>query len=562
VAEVARHVGLGEQILLVMGLRWRLFRNGLQGLTAKLSLIGSIFIGIVWTVIALGAGVAIAVGSYYLIENDQTQFLVAILWGIFVFWQVFPILSAQFAPSFDSTSLLRFPLKFSSFFVLNLAYGFADPAGLCGLVWHLCMWIGVTSARPDLWLLAALVLFLSAAVNLFFSRMLYAWLERLLAQRRTREILFAVFILVMVCFQFSGMIVQRWAKPVGAFMHETSYVWSTLPTGQAGVALQFFLDRSTGPGLLACAIVLAYSAGFAGLLAYRLHAEYLGETFSETAAPTRIAKKVSTAPRAITAAPSASQRVSVGSTWFSGPVSAIFIKEIRYLYRNSIAAVSLLMPLIIVGAITMNSRAATHGKPNPFSKMIPSGLAYPGAVAYSLLILLQYSMNSLAYEGGGVQFLYLAPIEFSTVMLGKNLFQLAILGLEAALAWILIAMLAGPPPFVMLLSTWIGVLFVALINMMAGNWLSLQFPRKFEFGMRTRRVSGLSSLASFGLYFSTLGAVWGIGLLVAWLAGIWFVPVAYAVLSIAALSVYLHLLKATSQQAIDQRETIIGQLVR
>ncbi len=217
--------------------------------------------------------------------------------------------------------------------------------------------------------------------------MLYAWLERLLAQRRTREILFAVFILVMVCFQFSGMIVQRWAKPVGAFMHETSYIWSTLPTGQAGVALQFFLDRSTGPGLLACAIVLAYSAGFAGLLAYRLHAEYLGETFSETAAPTRIAKKVSAAPRAITAAPTASQNVSAGSTWFSGPVSAIFIKEIRYLYRNSIAAVSLLMPLIIVGAITMNSRAATHGKPNPFSKMIPSGLAYPGAVAYSLLIL-------------------------------------------------------------------------------------------------------------------------------------------------------------------------------
>lgn len=561
-AEVARRIGLGEQVVLVMRLRWMLFRNGLQGLTAKLSLIGSLLIGIAWTVIALGAGVATAVGSYFLIENDLTQYLAAILWGIFVFWQAFPILSAQFAPSFDSTSLLRFPLKFSSFFTLNLAYGFADPAGLCGLLWHFCMWIGVTSARPDLWWSAGLVLLLAVLVNLFFSRMLFAWLERVLAQRRTREILFAVFILVMVCFQFSGMIVQRWAKPVGAFMHETSYVWSTLPTGQAGVALQFFLDKSTGAGLLACAIVLAYTAGFAGLLAYRLHAEYLGETFSETSAPVRIPKKATSTPQAIAAPTVAAQHFSASSTWFAGPVAAVFMKEIRYLYRNSVAALSLLMPLIVVGAITMNSRAATHGKPNPFSKMIPTGLAYPGAVAYSLLILLQYSMNSLAYEGSGVQFLYLAPIEFSTVMLGKNLFQLAILGLEAALAWILIAMLAGPPPLVILLSTWIGVLFVALINMTVGNWLSLQFPRKFEFGMRSRRVSGLSSLASFGLYFTTLGSVWGIGLLVAWLAGIWFVPVAYAGLSIAALSVYLHLLKATSQQAINQRETIIGQLVR
>lgn len=561
-AEVAGHFGLGEQIVLVMRLRWTLFKNGLQGLTAKLSLIGSIAIGIVWTAIALGAGVAIAVGSYFLIENDMSQFLSAILWGIFAFWQVFPILSAQFGPSFDSTSLLRFPLKFSSFFVLNLAYGFADPAALCGILWHFCMWVGVTSARPDMWWRAALVLALSAAVNLLFSRMLYAWLERVLAQRRTREILFAVFILVMVCFQFSGVIVQRWAKPLGAFLHQTSFVWSTLPAGQAGVAMQFFLSRTTIPALLACVIVLAYAAGFGGLLAYRLHAEYLGETFSETAAPARIAKKAVAVQPALTVAPGASQISSRTSTWFTGPVSAIFFKEVRYMYRNSIVAVSLLMPLVIVSAFSLNSRATSHGRPNPFGKMFGTGFAYPGAVAYTLLILMQYSMNSLAYEGGGIQLLYLAPIEFRTVMLGKNLFQLALLGLEAILAWVLITALAGPPPLVILVATWIGLLFISLINMSAGNWLSLRFPRKFEFGMRSRRVSGLSSLSSFGLYFASVGMLSGVGALVGWLAGIWFVPLAFAVLSIAALSVYLHLLKATSQQAIDQRETIIGQLVR
>jgi ABC-2 type transport system permease protein len=562
VAEVARHIGLGEQIVLVMGLRWTLFRNGLRGLTAKLSLIGSILIGIVWTAIAIGAGVAVAVGSYFLIENDMSQYLAAILWGIFIFWQVFPILSAQFGPSFDSTNLLRFPLKFSSFFVLNLAYGFADPAAMCGVLWHLCMWLGVTFARPEMWWRAALVLTLSAAVNLFFSRMFYAWLERLLAQRRTREILFAVFILVMLCFQFSGMIVQRWAKPVGAFMHETSFVWSTLPTGQAGVAMQFFLDGTIGAGLLACAIVLAYATGFGGLLAYRLHAEYLGEMFSETAAPARVGKKSAAPQDAVTVVPGTAEISSASSTWFTGPISAVFFKEVRYLYRNSIAALSLFMPLIIVSALSLNTRTGIHGRPSQFGKFFGTGLAYPGAVAYSLLILMQYSMNSLAYEGAGVQFLYLAPIEFRTVMLGKNLFQLAILALEAVMAWVLIAALAGPPPFVILVSTWIGLLFVSLINMSAGNWLSLRFPRKVEFGMRSRRVSGLSSLASFGLYSASVGVLAGVGALVGWLAGIWYVPFAYAVFSIAALSVYLHLLKATSQQAIEQRENIIGQLAR
>jgi ABC-2 type transport system permease protein len=566
VAEVAAGPGLRQQVLLVAGLRWRLFRNGMRSLTAKLSLAGTIFVGVLWGAVGLGVSIGVGVGSYFLITEGYAKYLTAILWGIFVFWQFFPILSAQFAPSFDSTSLLRFPLKFSAFVTLNLAYGLADPAALCGVAWHLAMWIGIAIARPDLWWSAGIILLLSMAMNLLFSRMLYAWLERFLAQRRTREILFALFILVMISFQFTGTIMARWAKPIAAFGHRTSSIWSTLPPGQVGAGIQSFLAGMNSSAFLSCLFVCIYAAAFGALLFYRLHAEYLGELFSETAAPARVTKKAASA-RPV-AAPPIEHAHPAHPSLIPGTVEAVFLKEVRYLYRNSIAALNLFLPLIIVGAMSLNTRAISTNHPGRhggggLAKFFTSNLAYPGAVAYALLILMQFSMNSLAYEGGGVQLLYVLPVKFRTIMLGKNLFQVAVLALEALMCWGLIIAISGPPPLIILLCTWTGLAFVALINMAAGNYLSLRFPRKVEFGarMRARGTSGVASLAMFVLYGGCLGLLAGVAALVRFLAGVWFIPLAFAVLCVAAAAVYLQLLNETSLQAVTQREILIEQLV-
>lgn len=552
--------------MLVAGLRWRLFRNGMRSLTAKLSLVGTIFVGVLWGAVGLGVAIGIGVGSYFLVTEDYAKYLTAILWGIFVFWQLFPILSAQFAPSFDSTSLLRFPLKFSAFVTLNLAYGLADPAALCGVAWHLAMWIGVAIARPDLWWRAGIILLVSIAMNLLFSRMLYAWLERFLAQRRTREILFALFILVMISFQFTGVIVQRGAKPLAAFGHRTAAIWAALPPGQVGAGLQSFLAGLDSSAFLSCLFVCVYAAAFGALLFYRLHAEYLGELFSETAAPVRVAKKPAFARPAVAAAHPIEQLHPAHPSLIPGTVAAVFLKEVRYLYRNSIAALNLFLPLIIVGAMSLNTRLVPAGHPGrhgggAFPKFFTSNFAYPGAVAYALLILMQFSMNSLAYEGGGVQMFYLVPVKFRTIMLGKNLFQVAVLALEALMCWGLIIAISGPPPIIILLCTWTGLAFVALINMAAGNYLSLRFPRKFEFGIRARRTSGVASIAMMVLYASCLGLLAGVAALVRYLAGAWFIPLAFAILCVAALAVYLQLLNETSSQAVTQREALIDQLV-
>ena len=52
-----------------------------------------------------------------------------------------------------------------------------------------------------------------------------------------------------------------------------------------------------------------------------------------------------------------------------------------------------------------------------------SDYIYPVALAYTFLIQINWVFNSFAYDGVGIQFLILAPVRFSEVFVGKNLFQ-------------------------------------------------------------------------------------------------------------------------------------------
>ncbi|MGH9594276.1 MAG: hypothetical protein ACRD5L_14385, partial [Bryobacteraceae bacterium] len=381
-AEVMRIPGLPEQVWLVMVLRWRMFRHGLRSVSAKLHMIGMIVTGLMWGLISVGVGVGIGVGSYFLMQRMQLQILGLILWGIFLFWQVFPILAAQFAPNFDSSSMLRFPLRFSSFFAINLGYGLADPTALTGVLWHLALLAGIGLARPELLPGAALVVFLSVAMNLLLGRMIFTWLERLLAQRRTREYMFVLFFVAVIALQFSGVVVQKWGHPLGGFFQRTMGFWSALPPGRAGSAISAFALWYTSEALVSCAALLLYAAAFGALLAYRLHAEFLGENFGESAAP---AQRKATAPAKVRSAAPAAASAGIFAGVVCGPVAAVFLKEFRYLYRNTIMLLNLFLPLILIVFFAVTWK--TNGPKDTFlhGRLANIGFAYPGAVAYTFL---------------------------------------------------------------------------------------------------------------------------------------------------------------------------------
>src|SRR5208282_663884 len=209
---------------------------------------------------ALGGvgGFAAATGfAWYFVSQGKAEFLAVLLWPIFFFWQFFPVMATAFTNNPDSSDLLRFPLSYQSFFVIRLAYGFFDPASALGSVGLLGILLGVTAARPLLFPWALVVLSTFAIFNLTLMQTIFAWIERWLAQRRTREILGVLFILFMLSFQLIGPVTERLEK-------KPHPEWNRA----AEVAAQ--VQAVLPPGLASDAIAQAshaqYLAGFSSLL--------------------------------------------------------------------------------------------------------------------------------------------------------------------------------------------------------------------------------------------------------------------------------------------------------
>jgi ABC-2 type transport system permease protein len=561
-AEVTTTNSLWRQLLLVVMLRWQTFRNGMRSQSEKMHVLGSVALGIFFTLLTFGGALGIGFGAFEIVGMQRWVYLSAMLWGIFMFWQFVPVLASQTNPGFDGRNFLRFPIRFSTFFLMSTAYGLADPFALAGILWHIAMGIGISVARPDLKWWAALALACSALMNLLFNRMLFAWLERLLAKRRTREIVTVLFILFFVCIQFSGLILQRWGPAVRSAIEESASVWRALPPGLAGTVIEHAADGDSSAAAMTTGSLALYACAFGGLFAFRAHAQFTGEDLGESAAPVR--RKI-VVPRAQTSAPSpvaVSTVESAASGLISGPVTAIVGKEFKYLYRNSMLLMNIFMPLVLIVFFSMTaSMPSRHGGASPFGRL-NGGYAYPAAVAYLFLLIMNFTPNNLAYEGRGIERYFLSPIKFRDVMLAKNLFHGTLVCFEALLVLGILIAMGHPPGLLIILATWAALPFAALMHFGVGNWLSLQYPRKFEFGMRRQRPSGMTMVISFGLLAAVMGTIALVGVICLWVAGLWLLPIAYLALSAAAVVVYRFMLDSTSQQAITQRDALLDQLAR
>jgi ABC-2 type transport system permease protein len=560
--EVTTTNNLWRQLSLVMTLRWQTFRNGMRSQSEKMHVLGSVALGIFFTLLAFGGALGVGFGAFEIVGMQRWIYLSMMLWGIFMFWQFVPVLASQTNPGFDGRNFLRFPIKFSTFFLMSSAYGLADPFALAGILWHIAMGIGISVARPDLKWWAALALACSALMNLLFNRMLFAWLERLLAKRRTREVVTVLLILFFVCIQFSGLILQRWGPAVKSALENSASVWRALPPALAGTVIEHAANDDPSAAAMTTGLLALYACAFGGLFAFRAHAQFTGEDLGESAAPVRRKTVVARVQTSTPSSVAASVMESTASGLISGPVTAIIGKEFKYLYRNSMLLMNVFMPLVLIVFFSMTaSMPGKHGGPSPFSRF-NGGYAYPAAVAYLFLLIMNFTPNNLAYEGRGIERYFLSPIKFRDVMLAKNLFHGTLVGLEALLVLGILIAMGHTPGLLIVLATWAALPFAALIHFGVGNWLSLQYPRKFEFGMRRQRPSGMTMVISFGLLAAVMGTIALVGVICLWLAGLWLLPIAYLALSAAAVIVYRFMLDSTSQQAITQRDALLEQLAR
>jgi ABC-2 type transport system permease protein len=550
--EATHRLHMRGQLAAIAGLRWRMFVNSLRTKRGKMELVSRGLVTLAFTLGGLGGAVGMAGGAWYLVSNGKAEGLAAMLWPVFFFWQVFPVMATAFTNNPDSSDLLRFPLSYRSYFLIRLAYGSFDPAVALGSLWLFGMLCGISFASLALMPWALLVLATFAAFNLVFMQMVLAWVERWLAQRRTREVMGVLFILLMLSFQLigpaMGRIQGRPGPGVRRAVEIVTQAQSVLPPGLAADAIAQTSHAAFWVGFSSWLLLSAMMMTIAYVLHLRLRAQYRGESLSETAARGATEKDRGLHP-------------GWNLPGISQAMAAVFEKEVRYLSRSGPMLLTLIMPvfmLVIFRFGPMNSAMRGGG----FLKRTPD-MAFPMAAAYALLVLTNLVYNSFGGDGGGIQFFYASPVHFRQIVLAKNLAHAGILALNTALAWIAVSYFYGRPEFSITVATLAALLFAAPLNFTVGNLLSIYSPKKLDFAAFGRqRVSQLTVLISLGVQLVIGGLGAATFFLARWYGSFWIAALAFGGVSVITLSAYVVILNRVDGLALERRETLVAELCR
>jgi ABC-2 type transport system permease protein len=524
-------ISLSAQIRLVAGLRWRLLRNRLRQKNNRLDLIGLIFAGIFGAALVLGLSFAFYNGAHEFVAGGRAGWMALLFWGIFVWWQVFPIFVAGFGTNFEFRALLRFPLNRRAFYLIGLAYGLADFSSLAGVCWLVAMIIGACTALPRLLPVMLLVCGIFLLLNVTLERLVGSWLERLLARRRTRELFFALFVMAMISLQFITPLAERYGNTAKPLFDQSLPYLAPLPGSLAGSAIANSVRASSADAFTAVAGLVVYVVILSSMLWLRFAAQYRGEELSETVAPLRAAP-----PRVADRSPGVD-----GLRLLPPQVAEVLRKEFHYLSRNGFSFVLLIMPPLIILLLSLQGSNHVHGvSAGSFSR----STFFPGVMGYLVLVLMAPAYNSFAYEGRGIQTYFMAPLRFREVFLGKNLMMALILSLEIVLSTVVFAYRVGLPQRPVLVATLVAVVFTVVGQMAIANWSSLSFPRKLNFGqMRGQRQSGMAVLVAFGTQI-VLGGISALLFFVGrWTGDPWLPTEAFVFLAAAAIAGYRTLRK-------------------
>jgi ABC-2 type transport system permease protein len=547
-----------DHVAAIAQLRWRLFVNAFRGRSGKMSLVTRIILRIIVYSIAAAVSVGPIVGSgfagYFVIADSQPLLLPTTLWILSAIW-CFISLSASLQPalqsgSFDLSQLIRFPISFPFYFVTRVFFSFFSYTTIVGFCCLLATAVGIGIAQPKLFLWAAPVLLLYGFTIFFFLRMIFLWLDRWLSQRRTREIVAALFVSFSLAVQLLASslrshpphthsaiptrfdLIARIITPLHPFV-------AVLPPNLASNAILRMHAAQPIPAITALLGVAAFCAIFLSLYALRLRGEFRGENFSET--PARTAKS-----------PTGKPTLGWNLSGLSPAIAACMEKETRYLLRGGNALVGLIRPLIFVAILT-NRGGALSRSPD---------IVLPAALSYLLFGLFASLYNVFGVDGPGIHLYFLAPIRLRDVFIAKNLVSTALITTEVLLATLIVTYSHKIAPPV-LAATLLWFVFALFTNLTVGNIRSLRAPRRVVIGKGMRQPN------SRGGTYITLLVLFGslsLCMTILWLSlrfgHPWLATLIFLSLAAAAFAAYVLVLNRIDHVALTQRDTLTQELCK
>ena len=550
-------------------LRWRIFANGLHSKLGALEFGARTISLLIYALMGLGLGVGAGAAAFMLASKDEWEYFAIIFWVACFIWQMLPIMLASFQEQFDLGSLLRFPVGFRPFFLLYVVFGLSDLSTILGGLCCAGIFVGVTLARPELFAWTALILVVFAMFNILLVRAVFAWIDRWLSQRKTREILGAIFMLLALSAQLfnpafhqarrEGKLEKDQEREIyrnvmaSPWLKTAIEVQALLPPGLTAVALRECADTRPAPAMAALGTLGLFVIGAGSVLGLRLRAEYRGENLG--AAPKR-KKGVAGVAKSFSAQAAPGAVETEDRFGISGPIAAVMEKEIRSLFRSLPLLYAVGAPLVLVVVISGPfARGGSHG----FAPLI----AFPLCVFSAQIGFRQLLSNNLGTEGAGIQLYFLAPTPLRTVMLAKNLLHSLVFAVSMLIAMLLATIRLGQPSAVTLAATIAFLLFVLPVSLAMGNIFSLTMPYRVNPG-RISRQRGSQASALFSLLFqvATLGVGAAVFALCSMNDRLWVAIPVFLVLASIATFAWLRILGNSDDIASQRKDLLIATLMK
>jgi ABC-2 type transport system permease protein len=526
-------------------MRWSMFKNGLRSTKGAIELGARSIAYIFYFLLGLGLAIGFGVGSYALVAGDEWRVFPIVLWAIFVVWQVVPVTLASFQEQFDLGGLLRFPVGFGAFYFLHLIFGLVDVSTIIGGLCCLGVWVGITVASPGLFLWAALGLAAFAFFNVFLVRAIFAWIDRWMAQRRTREIVSALFFLGLLSLQFlnpaiRGEMSQKSQQTAVRWLQRLDLVQRWLPPGLVSRAVSNAAHHASSNSAKSLGILGIYVLAAGSVLGLRLRAEYRGENFGD--------------------APSRQKEERHRGRWLldgSGPIAAVIEKELRTLMRSLPLLYGIGAPLLMVFVLASLYRRSGSGG----GHSLPMALLI--SLGYALVGFTQLFYNNLGAEGAGIQVLFLSPTPIRTVILAKNIFHGVLYIVDAALVCVLASLRLGAPTPIALAATGAWLLFALPVHLAVGDAFSIAMPYRMNLGRIGRqRGSQTSNVLSMLIQAGVLALGAGVFALCSLFGRLWIAVPIFLSLALIAIIVWMRILRYTDTMANRHRDSLIEALVK
>ncbi|HEV2861352.1 MAG TPA: hypothetical protein VGX48_10125 [Pyrinomonadaceae bacterium] len=469
------------QFVALVWLKWRLFRNSLRSRRAVAGKVASAAGTLAGLVLSLALAVGMLAAGYFLVAPPEGSglrpregyvLLCFLLTTVFMMWALTPVALGG-GGRFEPSRMLMYPISLRKLFAFDLLSDltsltavFAVPA-----VFAVGLGAGLGTGRVAA---ALLVSACGVAFGMAFSKLLAVGVGALMRARRTRgETLLA---LLGAALGMTGALFGQLlplAERYGDYFERARWT----PPGAVAHAFSYGL-RTEGGDYFVSLLVLAAYALAALVLAYRV------------ARRTALGVGGGRARRSAAVKEDEGSLVRRHAGWrlplVSAELSAVVEKELRYAARNAQLRV---IGIMAIGLTIVIRMAPFGGGRQGLAALTPyaEGVGAVFSVLYIFTLVSPLSTNLFGYDGAGFRALVLSPVPRRKILTGKNL---AVTLVTTAL--VALGVVAGGVFFGDLTPR--AVLFVVLsfcgyapLFALFGNWLSLQFPKRVEFGKRMSR---------------------------------------------------------------------------